>query len=182
MNTITFNRSATNDAPTEKELDATMHEKETTEWLTENTDFYWAPIDPIGSFYCPIDGFIGTQFEDGTKITAAYELKCRNLSLQDFNDNYGNYWLVSYSKIEHARTLTKTLGIPFIVAVRLIKDDKIMLKQLWDGRGNLTCEMTVSQTTTKKNVNGGSATRPNAFIRMDDCEILDMTLPQYKSI
>jgi len=109
-----------------------------------------------GSAAC--DGFIFR----GDELSGIFESKCRNLSLDEL-EAYKS-WLVTNEKIEKCAQLSKLLNTPFIGLLYLLKDNLIMYWQITDANGKYVFEFEVAETETRKTVNGGTATRKNAYL------------------
>lgn len=108
----------------------------------------------------------GVVMESGGVISGLYEIKARNMTSTDFFEKYGGEWLLTYDKLVKAMALTKALRLSMVGVLYCIDDKVALVKTLWDANGNLKMKMRVEQTTTQKTVNGGIASRANAYVDM----------------
>lgn len=113
-----------------------------------------------------VDGFIS---KDG-RIISLYEVKARDMSSEDLMGRYGGEWLLTWDKLLRAAALSKSLHLPFTAVLYCIRDRTVFVKTLWDSEWNLRANIRVQQTNTQKTVNGGTASRANAFIDMKDAK------------
>lgn len=109
-----------------------------------------------------IDGFV---VKDGT-IVAVLENKCRNMTT-DILQKFGNEWLVTYEKIAKGADVAKRLRVPFVGALYLIPDNKVLLVTIADKMGNLLPRIRIQRSKTQETINGGEIVRTNAYISMD---------------
>lgn len=113
-----------------------------------------------------VDGFISSQ----DVIVSLYEVKARDMSSEELSGRYNWEWLLTWDKLLRAATLSKSLHLPFTAVLYCTKDGVAFVKTLWDAQWNLRANIRVQQTNTQKTVNGGTASRANAFIDMRDAK------------
>jgi hypothetical protein len=161
---------------TEAERLSLHYEMETCDHLSQVTGLKWLRFDQDAecSHACS-DGFLVNP-PMGSKggICGMFEIKCRDMSPDDFRYSFKSEWLVSYQKLEACRYITSKLRVPFIMALRLLNGNVVLVTQVWDARGDLNVPIRLKQTTTQKSVNGGIASRPNAYINMSEAEVFFM--------
>ena len=116
----------------------------------------------------------GVVMEAGGIISCLYEVKARNMTSTDFFEKYKGEWLLTYDKLVKAMALTKALRLSMVGVLYCIDDRVALVKTLWDAQGNLKIKMRVEQTVTQKTVNGGAASRANAYIDMNDAKRFDV--------
>lgn len=109
-----------------------------------------------------VDGFVLRR----GKPVALYEVKARNMSLDDLVGRFRNEWLVSYEKLHRARTLAMSLHLPLFGILHCTKDGVVLTCRIWDEHGNCEAPMRLEVTETQATCNGGVARRTNAFINM----------------
>jgi hypothetical protein len=109
-----------------------------------------------------VDGMI---VERGV-ITGIYEVKARDMSLDQLTNQFKWEWLVSYEKIHKAFLMTQMLRVRFVGVLVLIPSRLVLAKTIIDSSGAFTAKVRIEQTNTQKTVNGGAISRPNAFIEM----------------
>ena len=104
------------------------------------------------------------------EITHIVEFKSRNESLSSI-ERFGTY-LISNDKIMNGMEMARMMCVPFILIVCLIKDDTIIAVEIGDQYGINDVGIEVKATETQKSIEGGKATRNNAFIDIDKFHIL----------
>lgn len=113
---------------------------------------------PVG-----LDAFIVKDDE----IIAAVECKCRyDVTLEEFCSAYHSEWLVTFDKLVTARALAMAFHVPLYGFVYLVNSDRLLVQQLTHLDGDWLCDMKIMRTVTQRTVNGGTATRANAFVCM----------------
>jgi hypothetical protein len=158
---------------TEAERLSIYYESETCAYLSKETPWTWSRFSQTAeSQHSCADGFLLHRAE--LTLDAMFEVKCRDMSPDDFKYSFKSEWLVSYQKMEACRLITMRLKVPFIMTLRLLNGNLVLVQQIWDSNGNLNTGIRLAQTTTQKNVNGGIASRPNAYIDMRDADVFAM--------
>jgi len=101
-------------------------------------------------------------------IKAIVETKCRyDCDLEKFRGAYGNEWLVTFDKLEKARTIARSLCVKVIGFLYLKQSDILLVQEIVNADGLYVPSIRLDSTTTQATINGGSATRTNAYIKMD---------------
>ena len=117
-----------------------------------------------------IDGFL---ISPAGVVSAGVEAKCRyNLTLEKLRTVFKNEWLVTMRKLEIARDVCQELCIPLYGFCYLVDSRVLLLQKIVDSEGDFCVPFRVDKTTTQETVNGGTAKRVNAFIKMDECAVL----------
>jgi len=116
-----------------------------------------------------IDGILYLHSE--SVMTAAVEIKCRNVTSQQLFGDYGGEWLVSNDKMEKGRAVSYFLSVPFVGMLYLIPEKTIMTIPLTDRSGNYIVDFDVRETRTNATINGGSTVKANAFIPMEKAKV-----------
>ena len=108
-----------------------------------------------------------------SEILAVVETKCRYdvVSLDQFQTNYKNEWLVTWSKVHNAINIATSMGVPCVGFLYLVKPKVLLMQRISDPDGKLVVEVRLSTTSTKATTNGGRALRTNAFIDMKQAAI-----------
>jgi len=119
------------------------------------------------------DGFM--ESPEG-EIVALYEIKARRFSYDTFRSKFNSQWLLSYDKIHNGLILARLLKMPFVGIIYCIDDKVVLSKTLWTADGKLEAAMKLEQTDTSQGVNGGVASRPNAYIDMSGAKVNRATL------
>ena len=100
-------------------------------------------------------------------IRAIVETKCRyDCDLEKFQSDYGNSWLVTFDKLEKARTLSMALCVKVLGFLYLKQSDVLLVQELINDRGEYVPHIRVESTRTQATINGGTAVRMNAYIDM----------------
>lgn len=100
-------------------------------------------------------------------MRAACETKCRQMTLAQF-EGFGREWLITFDKLVVAREFARAARVPLIGLLYLVPDDRILVAKLFDADGLPTSDFTIRTSTTQRTVNGGEATRANAYVRVTD--------------
>lgn len=108
-----------------------------------------------------------------SEILAVVETKCRYdvVSLDQFQTNYKNEWLVTWSKVHNAINIATSMGVPCVGFLYLVKPKVLLMQRISDADGKLATEVRLTTTSTQATTNGGRALRTNAFIDMSEATI-----------
>jgi hypothetical protein len=114
--------------------------------------------------------------KNSSELLGVAETKCRYdlVSLEQFQANYKNEWLVTWSKVSNAINIATSLGVPCVGFLYLVKPKVLLAQRLSDNDGRLAAEVRLSTTSTQATINGGRAMRTNAFISMADAKIFSV--------
>jgi hypothetical protein len=128
----------------------------------------WTAIPTPKTMPAPLDG---VMVDAEGEMVFVYETKCRDIDLNQLQQ-WGAY-LISYDKIENGAHAARLLCVPFVVLVYCVRDNRVVSYRITDARGNITAQMDIAKTTTRKNINGDETIeRWNAFIHNDHMKIL----------
>lgn len=106
----------------------------------------------------------------GDQLVAVVETKCRDIDRKTFEGPFDNEWLITFEKVVRSRDIANALGVPLVGFLYLVKDDVLLVKRLSNPDGSVV-PFRVETTETQATVNGGTATRGNAFIRMNGAKV-----------
>ena len=108
-------------------------------------------------------------------IKAIVETKCRyDCDLEKFRGSYDNEWLVTFDKLEKARSIAKGLCVKVVGFLYLKQSDVLLVQELVDANGLYVPSVRLDPTTTQATINGGTATRTNAYIDMNKSLLLSV--------
>lgn len=107
-----------------------------------------------------IDGIICNHWGE---LEAIVEVKTRKMSWQQLK-NYNYEWMISNKKIEQNARIAKDLCVPYLGLLYLAQDDLLIITQLVDHFGNVSCDMRTAMQTTTASLQGGQETKLCAFI------------------
>jgi hypothetical protein len=100
-------------------------------------------------------------------VQALAEVKCRyDCDLAKFQDEYENRWLITNDKIERGKSLAKAMRVPLLGLLYIVQSDILLVQKICDRDGVYVPDIQVKKTDTQRSINGGSASRENAFIDM----------------
>ena len=118
-----------------------------------------------------IDAIITNK--SSSRILAVVETKCRYdvETLHQFQYNYKNEWLVTWSKVHNAINIATSMGVPCVGFLYLVKPKALLMQRISEPDGKLATEVRLSTTSTQATINGGRALRTNAFIDMKQAAI-----------
>lgn len=116
-----------------------------------------------------IDGFV----TKGASLICGVEVKCREMTLKDLMIKYHGTWLITNDKIDRGIALCRSCGIDFNGFLYLVPDSRLLLVPIWSYEKGLVCKMSVDLTETQATVNGGLATRLNAYIDVTAAKVIE---------
>jgi hypothetical protein len=131
-------------------------------WEFHNPTYRYCPTpkDSVSS----IDAIIVER--DGL-LRGVVEAKVRyNITEEGFADAFRNEWLVTMDKLIKGAEVARLLCVPYYGFLFLHDSDLLLTIRIADSEGHFCVPFRCESTLTKKNVNGGEAVRPNAFIPM----------------
>jgi hypothetical protein len=110
------------------------------------------------------------------EIVAVVETKCRyKLSRNALRQGWNDEWLVTMEKLDEGREAARLLAVPLYGFLYLVDEQLLLTKLIADPSGQYCCKLRVDQTETQATVNGGKATRANAFVDMSDAREWSLT-------
>jgi len=110
------------------------------------------------------------------QLVAVVETKCRyGVTRQQLRDGWGDEWLVTMEKLDEGRQAARLLGVPLFGFLFLVEEALLLTKVIASPAGQYCCRLRVDQTETQATVNGGKATRANAFVDMSDAREWSLT-------
>lgn len=106
------------------------------------------------------------ETEAGRVITAeaVAEMKCRTLTLDEFRGRCGGELLVTFDKLVAGREAARLLRIPYWILLWLAGDGALLRLAVTDEEGQFVAPFRAAQTITPATINGGTATRCNAYV------------------
>jgi len=105
----------------------------------------------------------GVLVRDGV-TRALVEARCRKMTRDTLRGAFGDTWMVTMAKLEKGRTLSELLCLPFVGMLYLLPERVLIVLDVTDDRGEWKFEFERRVTTAQKCINGGLATRLNAFL------------------
>jgi len=149
------------DRLSEKGIESLRHEQYFAEWYQDHFNCTWVQTDPKSP--SRVDAMI---VENNTLIEIV-EVKVRyNISTQTLKTQFENRLLITWDKIEAIVQLSKLLHVPGLIALYMPNTQEALLQQISTPDGILVPNIIISNTETQATINGGRATRTNAFIDM----------------
>lgn len=127
-------------------------------------DFIETPKDTPAD----IDGLI---VKDGTLIAGA-EVKCRNMTINELKDTYSSRWLITADKVDRGVAVCKSLGIDFRGFLYLVPDKMLLIVPIWSYEKGYVADIEYEQSKTQATVNGGIATRLNAYVDVTGAKVI----------
>jgi hypothetical protein len=102
---------------------------------------------------------------DTSVLTSVVETKCRyDMTLEKFAEVYGRKWLVTFDKILRGIKVAEALRVPFGGFLYIVPSRALLTQCIWKPDTGFDVDLEVRKTTTQATVNGGMATRDNAFL------------------
>lgn len=136
-------------------------------WLAKNPGWRYAATPEDSD--CPFDAVLIDP--DGI-VRAIVEQKSRDMTRDQLTFDFNNEWLVTMDKIVQASQCARLFRVPLVGFLYLIPEDALLTRQLADCRGLFCVPFRCDQTATQQTINGGHATRGNAYIDMFDARVL----------
>lgn len=112
-----------------------------------------------------IDGFI---IRSPATLVSAVEVKCRNMTMDTFTNQYGKKWLITADKVDRCVNISKSLGIDFRGFLYLVPEKTLLIVPIWSYEKGYVCQIDREVTETQATVNGGFAWRENAYIHVEN--------------
>jgi hypothetical protein len=160
------------DILTEKGQVSLNDEQTLAKWLEKNFSLKY--IQTPKDTPALVDAIVTNK--SSTELLGVAETKCRYdiASLEQFQANYKNEWLVTWSKVNNAINIATSMGVPCVGFLYLVKPKVLLTQKLSDNTGRLAVDVRLSTTSTQATINGGIALRTNAFINMAAAKIYTM--------
>lgn len=160
------------DILTEKGQVSLNDEQTLAKWLEKNFSLKY--IQTPKDTPALVDAIVTNK--NSSELLGVAETKCRYdiASLEQFQANYKNEWLVTWSKVNNAINIATSMGVPCVGFLYLVKPKVLLTQKLSDNTGRLVVDVRLSTTSTQATINGGTALRTNAFINMAGAKIYTM--------
>lgn len=133
-----------------------------TKYLSKNPSLYI--VETPKTTDAKVDGFFVDMGTD--TIVGVYEVKCREMTWDQL-EKYDS-WLLTKRKIEHGRSMSALLRVPYFGLLYLVPDDIVCVWQITNASGKYEFKFKTERTKTRRSVNGGVAFRENAFLELKD--------------
>ena len=113
------------------------------------------------------------------QLLAVVETKCRyGVTRHSLRESFDDEWLITMEKLDEGREAARLLAVPLYGFLYLVDEQLLLTKVIADPTGQYCCKLWVDQTETQATVNGGKATRANAFVDMSDAKEWTLTKEQ----
>lgn len=117
------------------------------------------------------DVLLAKRIDNRLIITGVAEIKSRKYAgatplTMEYLSNNGGY-LITEHKLEFGKNASSIYNVPFFVIVSLMLENKILVWQITNSKGQYVGDITKRVTSTRKTVNGGKIERLNAFLPMN---------------
>jgi hypothetical protein len=113
----------------------------------------------------------GVVIDSSGEVIGIYEVKSRDMTVEDLMGRFSGKWLVSYEKIIAGRELAMMLSVRFSGILHCVPSRKVLVQHIWSPKGDALTSFSVSQTETQATVNGGKIMRPNTYIDVRNARI-----------
>ena len=111
-------------------------------------------------------------------ITAAYEIKCRNLSFPQIIVDYQCELMIDHSKIEALSKVSAVLKVPSFVTTYFLVDGVVVSTPITDDRGIVICITRKQDRKVSAGMDKGSTMREVAHIKLDGSRIISTSEPK----
>lgn len=111
-------------------------------------------------------------------LAGVVEVKCRYGVTEDsFKAAFQSEWLVTMDKLVKGAGVARTLCVPYYGFLYLVDARTLLTRKIADSDGQFCVPFRCDNTVTRKTVNGGEATRANAYIDMTECRVFRAPKP-----
>ena len=128
----------------------------------------WKYIETPKNSPCAADGFLAKN----NVLCGVVETKCRDMTIEQF-DKFNLEWLVTMQKIIDCVKIAESLHVHLFGFLYLIPSKMLLIKKIWDNKEGFVVDFNVIKSETQATINGGTAIRSNAYIKMNDATILE---------
>jgi len=115
-----------------------------------------------------IDGFI-TQKQ---QLLAIYEAKCRRHSLETFQHQFQNEWMISSHKLLAGAQLSKMLEVPFVGYLYIVPNKIVLSAKITNDKGRFIIPIRFAEKQTSASCNGGIMQDTCGFINLQRMKIM----------
>jgi len=115
-----------------------------------------------------IDGFI-TRNEE---LIGIYESKCRRHSLETFQNQFQNEWMMSCHKLLSGAQLSKMLEVPFVGYLYIVPNKIVMSVKITNEKGRFIIPIRFAEKKTSACCNGGTMQDTCGFINLKSMKII----------
>jgi hypothetical protein len=113
------------------------------------------------------DAVVDAVLLENSIVSAIAETKCRyGVTEATLLGPWRGEWLITHSKILRLCEVAKALRVPLFGFLYLVDEKVLLTERIADSRGQIVVQMRTDTTETQETVNGGTATRVNAFVDM----------------
>lgn len=105
-------------------------------------------------------------------MISGVEVKCRTMTAEDLAKKYNYQWLVTADKLERGVGTCERLGIDFRGFLYLVPNDMLFIVPIFSYMNGWVPNIEYDVTETQKTVNGGTATRLNAYIDVSKATVI----------
>jgi hypothetical protein len=99
---------------------------------------------------------------EGGRLRAVAEVKARDMTFAQFSGPFNREWLITEDKLKRGQSIASALCVPFIGVLYLWREQMIFVHKFTGGSWR------VERTATQATVNGGTAVRANAYVKVTD--------------
>jgi len=156
---------------TSREETAKAHELHVIKILKQRGQCEWCSS---ASQYANIDGLTALR----GVITAAYEIKCRNLSFPQVIVDYQCELMVDASKIEALSKVSTVLKVPSFITTYFLLDGVVINTPITDDRGIVICTTRNQERNISAGMDKGNTTREVSHIKLDGSRIISTSEPK----
>ena len=130
----------------------------------------WILVRPY-SRYAALDGLAYSR--DTKKIAAVFEVKCRNMSLNDMANTHDFAMLVELNKLLDLQAASKMWGVPSYMYFYLAKDGVVYEMPITNDRAEKICNSSLTETTSApRTIDGGHVLKEVSKIKLEGATII----------
>lgn len=157
-----------------------QHAHQAAQFMAESLGYRWrwawfATPSDVDSAAARVDGCF-VRYHPDRAITAIAECKARTQPRTFFDgvSVHPGHYILTEDKITHGLHASRTFGVPFLLLVYLIPDMAAHVFPISNAQGELLVDYVRDRTETRATVNGGTASRWNAYIPFDYAHVYDL--------
>lgn len=123
------------------------------------------------------DVLIAKDVDGMMTLCGVAEIKSREMAgsvplTVDYLRTNGGY-LITSDKLSYGADASNLFTVPFYLIVNLLIDKKILIWKITDDQGLYLFDFETKNTSTQMTCNGGTITRPNSFLPVDQATIIE---------
>jgi hypothetical protein len=105
-------------------------------------------------------------------MQAAVETKCRDFTLDEFNNKYNGASLIGYDKFLSTSKAAGLLQVPLVIFMYMVPEDVLLYDTVWDPKDGWLRHVYIKHVYAQANINKDRVKKQCAFIDMKNAKML----------